>query len=298
MPTLAADWDDLRLFLAVWRARSLSGAARRLGVDVSTVSRRLAALEARVELALFERTRTGLSPTRAAEALVGPVEAVELAAHDASRAFDALERAPVGEVRLSCLPGVAELVVMPLLGALTHQYPGLSVSLEASSAIAALTRSEADLAIRAVQTTTGELVSRKVLDAQWTLFGSTELVARLGRVDTLEAVPLLGWVESLASSPPAAWLNRATSRPPAIRTNSLGALVSGAQMGLGATLLPTPLGSRSPGLVPVRLAPAFVRHHPWPRVRLWLVTHRAMRSVPRVATVWDHLVRELARLDR
>ena len=74
-----ARWDDVRVFLAAYRLLSLGMAAARLGLDTSTVSRRIAAFERELGVRLFERSREGLQRTLAAEQLFEAAEAMEAA---------------------------------------------------------------------------------------------------------------------------------------------------------------------------------------------------------------------------
>lgn len=108
-------WDDLALFLALARARSLSGAASRLEVDASTASRRLAALERELGLRLFDRTPEGLAPTAYAERLFPEAEAMELAADRFVTGAEGFERTIEGRVRLSAPPGLVDAFVLPML---------------------------------------------------------------------------------------------------------------------------------------------------------------------------------------
>ena len=110
-PAAAVPWDDVRLFLALCRARTVGAAARALAVDASTVSRRLAALEEVLATTLFSRGREGIAPTVAAEGLLPVAEEMEAVMNRFARAADRLEREVSGLVRLTCPPDVAAVVV-------------------------------------------------------------------------------------------------------------------------------------------------------------------------------------------
>ena len=96
-------WDDVRLFLAVHRERGLAGAARRLGVDGSTTSRRLAAFEAALGVRLFDRTAGGLLPTEAAERILPAAEETEAGFFRFAASVQGLEQRVEGVVRLASL---------------------------------------------------------------------------------------------------------------------------------------------------------------------------------------------------
>jgi len=127
-----ARWDDVRVFLAVQRAGSLGQAAARLGVDTSTVSRRLTALESWLGARLFERTREGLAPTRVAELVLPPAEAMEAAHRRFARDASGVEAEAEGVVRLSVAPGFAQDFVAPALVRLRARHPKIRVELGCS----------------------------------------------------------------------------------------------------------------------------------------------------------------------
>ena len=124
------NWDDVRLFLALCRSRTVGGAAKSLGVDASTVSRRLAALEEKLAATLFDRGRDGTAPTKAAEDLMPVAEEIEQGVARFASAAEGLEREASGLVRITCPPDVADVVVAPLLRELLSRHPGLRVDLD------------------------------------------------------------------------------------------------------------------------------------------------------------------------
>src|ERR1700722_16079994 len=111
-------WDDVRLFLALYREQSLAGAGARVGLDGSTLSRRLAALEEGLAARLFDRTREGLVPPAAADLLLPAAEEMEAAHVRFARDASGLEREAEGVVRLSVPPGVADAFLAPVLARL------------------------------------------------------------------------------------------------------------------------------------------------------------------------------------
>ena len=120
-------WDDVRVFLALRRSRTVGEASARLDVDASTVSRRLVALEEDLGVRLFERGRSGLTATEAADELMPVAEQIEEAMLRFSTAAATLERSVEGEVRVSCPPDLAEVVIAPLLVELFARHPRLRI---------------------------------------------------------------------------------------------------------------------------------------------------------------------------
>src|SRR5262245_58774763 len=109
------NWDDVRVFLAAYRDKSLGLAASHLALDVSTVSRRLAAFEEAIGTRLFDRSRQGLTPLRAAETIFPAAEAMEAAEARISREASAIDAQAEGTVRVSVAPGIADVFIAPAL---------------------------------------------------------------------------------------------------------------------------------------------------------------------------------------
>ena len=174
-------WDDLRFFLALCRARTVGAAARSLGVDTSTVSRRLAALEATLSVRLFDRGREGVVATKAAEDLRVVAEEMEEVMTRFANAADGLEREVWGLVRMTCPPDVAGVVVTPVLPELFAKHPKLRVEIIPGEVVLDLTRREADIALRTVRPARGDLVVTRIAVVPWVLAAAPELARKLGR---------------------------------------------------------------------------------------------------------------------
>jgi DNA-binding transcriptional LysR family regulator len=290
----ALHWDDVRLFLAVCRARTLGRAASTLGVDASTVSRRLDALEEAMDAALFDRGRDGIAPTKAAEDLLPVAEEIEQAVLRFTNAADGLEREVAGLVRLTCPDDLAEAVVVPSLRELFARHPGLRIELSPGEAILDLTRREADLALRTVRPTRGDLLVTKLLSLRWVAAASAEAARTLGSLRAWADAPWIGWGDRLSHIGPARWVQaHARGVDPVLRSDSLRVQLSALSNGLGVGLVPEPSLEHF-GLVPVKLGAALRDSAaPWPVDELFLVTHRALREVPRVRVLWELLVRTL-----
>src|SRR5215470_6999655 len=160
------DWDQVRVFLAVARAGQLAGAAARLGLDVSTVSRRLDRLEAELGVHLFDRTREGTVATAAAEAMLPAAEDMERGLALFAAAVDAIESTAEGVVRLTVPPGLADAFVAPMLARFRERFPRVAIELDASVGYADLTRREADLAVRATRPRSGDLIAVKLVSTR------------------------------------------------------------------------------------------------------------------------------------
>lgn len=289
-------WDDVRLFLALCRARTVGAAASSLGVDASTVSRRLAALEHALSATLFDRGREGIAPTKAAEDLLPVAEEIEEAMTRFARAADGLEREAAGLVRVTCPPDVAEMLVVPLLPELLERHPALRVELVPSEALLDLTRREADLALRNVRPVRGDLLVTRLTTVRWAPVASPALVQARGALRAWADVPWVGWGEGNERCGPARWLAaRLKGGEPVVRSDSLMVQLAVVAAGVGAALVPEP-SAQHYGLVPLKLCAALRADlDAGPSDELFLVTHRALRDVPRVRVLWNLLVERTAK---
>lgn len=288
-------WDDLRVLLALHRRGSLHAAAHDLSVNVSTVGRRLDALEAAVGLHLFDRTPGGTQPTQAADELLPHAEAMERSALGIAHAVDGLEAEPEGLVRLAAPPGLAEQFLAGAIGELLARHPRLRVEILSSIGYADLTRREADLALRTVKPASGDLVARRLGTAPFALAAAPRLAESLGALRDLDDATWITYGEDLAHMPDCQWVTAQVSGARLVlRTSSMTAQIEAARGGVGVVPLPRPF-LRLPGLSPVRLARSLARRvRPLPEGALWLVGHRALRHVPRIAATWTFLERSIA----
>jgi DNA-binding transcriptional LysR family regulator len=290
LPAAPYVWDDVRLFLVLYRSRTMVDAASKLGVNVSTVSRRLGALEEALDCVLFDRGRDGLRSTPAADDLLPKAELVEHGVAQFANVVDGLERQVSGVVRLTCPSDVADVIVLPVLRGLFNRHPGLRVALEPGESTVDLNRREADLALRVVRPTRGDLVVKRVRTVQWRAAASRALAARLRAADSFWEWPWIGWGDRLRSTPAARWLEEHVTQAPVLCTDSLSTHIAAAAAGLGVALLP------APSIAHYRLAELELAADvpPPPDNELYLVTHRSLRSVPRIRVVWEALAERFA----
>ena len=284
------NWDEVRLFLALGRSRTVGEAAGRLGVDASTVSRRLAALEDGLGAALFDRGRSGLTPTEAAEDLLPIAEQIEAGIARFAGAAETLDRAVAGLVRITCPADAGDVLIVPHLAELLERYPGLRIELLAGEAVVDLARREADIALRTKRPTHGDLVVTRVLSVPWKIAASPALARKVKTLRAWTDVPWIGPGARLAEAAPGRWFRtHVQGVEPALRSDSLRAQITMAETSAGVAILP----GRSVehfGLAALKvgkkLQPAV---DALPVDDLFLVTHRSLRDVPRVRVVWEFL---------
>ena len=286
------DWDDLKHLLAVARHGSTLAAGRALGVDQSTVQRRLAELERRIGQALVQRQPSGYRLTSFGQALLPHAERVEeavktLEQHIATAAADV-----TGVIRVTCPePIVLRITQSPLLERFQTLYPALQLQFVMSDKYIDLMKGEADVAFRSGDTDDGELVGRKIGDSIWAVYASRAYIERHGRperVQDLAQHALVGFDDTMAKHRIAAWLRKIA--PDAVlmaRSNSVLGLVYSAKAGIGVAPLPTALGDAEPDLVRVIEPVAELS-------RIWrMLTTPALRHTPRVSAFFDFIVSEI-----
>jgi DNA-binding transcriptional LysR family regulator len=180
------DWNDLRFLAAVLEHGSTARAARAIGVDQTTCARRIAALEAALDLTLFTRDGTGYHPTPAALVLQPAAMAVAAEVEHFANQVDAAARHASRRIRITCEEHVANRLVVPALAQFGLEHPQVQVELDASAAFRDLQAGEADIAIRAgAPPEEPSLILRKLRDDPWGVYCSRAYAARQGAPETL-----------------------------------------------------------------------------------------------------------------
>ncbi|RCW86699.1 LysR family transcriptional regulator [Paracoccus lutimaris] len=157
------DWDDMRIFLAVARADSLSAAGRRLGIDASTVGRRVARLEQALGTALFVKTPQGYALAQGGERLMPHAEAAETALAGAEDALSGPGDLG-GQLRIGAPDGCANYLLPQVAARLCEAHRGLEIQIVALPRVFNLSKREADMAIAVSQPQAGRLVVQRLTD--------------------------------------------------------------------------------------------------------------------------------------
>ena len=279
------DWDDVRFFLAAYRAGSSNGAARLLAVRHTTVGRRLAGLEEALGARLFIRTPEGITPTALAIAILPLAEEAERSFFAIQRQVGSGDSVVDGKVRLTTSEAFSDYLIrhLPLL---RQRHPALAMEILSSNRILDLLRGEADIAVRMTATSQSELTCRRIGNAGWSLYASEAYVARRGIPDPptdLSNHDVIGFDESLNGSPGAQWVSaHAKAAHIPFRGNSIGAIMSAAAVGIGIAVVPCFLASAEPALR--RLSPHLVSTR-----GIWLVFHPGAAHIARIRVVVDFL---------
>lgn len=278
--------DDLRFLLAVGETGSTLAASRMLGVSQSTVSRRIAALEAAINVVLFDKRRTGYALTEAGSVLLGPADTVRRAVDGFSTAVSSLGREASGSVRFTTNEVLATFVLPHLIERLKQSHPGVRLEVDTSNILRDLATGEADVALRAAPAPTHpNLVGVKLFEDYWSLYCSRSYSEQHGfprSVDELAGHALIGIDSHVRGRAILDWVR---AHFPADRTllrhNSVPAVFSSVRNGVGVGLCSEFVGSRDPELILCFRPPVP------PAAEVWLVTHERLRQLPRIRAVMD-----------
>ncbi len=287
------DWEDLRLFLAVARAGTLSGAARKIRVSQPTLGRRVRRLEAAYGQALFQRRPDGFTLTAAGSALLADAEAMDAAAARLALRRAGADPAPAGTVRIASGEWMARFFAgsAPELQA---ALPDIELELVAAQQYANLSRREADIALRNQMPDAGALYVRQLKGFAYAVYGSRDYVRRMPAAVGEARYRNCSWIgfdDSLAHMPTARWLAvKRDGRQPELRCSRAMLVMDGVRAGAGLGILACVAGDEDPALQ--RLTPPIAELSGQP---LYLVVHRELRAVPRIRATSAALVALMAR---
>jgi DNA-binding transcriptional LysR family regulator len=284
------DWDDLRYLLAVARAGRVSTAAKRLGVDHSTVIRRIGVLEEALGARLVDRGPTGYDLTDRGVTLVAAAEQMEGLALAALDELSGADAKVSGAVRIGAPDGFGTLFLAPRIGRLANLHPGLELQLIAMPRVFSLSKREADLAIGLSPPRSGRLVATKLTDYRLGLYGAKSYIALRGLPGSIEELPshtFIGYIDDLLYTPELDYL--AEIHPgikASLRSAGLIAQLQSAKAGFGLCVLPHFAAAGEPSLVPVLPDKVGLIRS------LWLLTHSDLKDLPRIRAVSRFLTEE------
>ncbi|MEK9843184.1 LysR family transcriptional regulator [Thalassospira sp.] len=277
------NWNDLRFFVAVAQAGTLSGAARRLGKDHTTVARRIEALEADLGAHLFDRLATGWKLTEAGENLVpvaGRIEEDVLAFERQARGDETAH----GVVRIAVPPAAGRLLFAPRLAELLRDQKNLEYEILGSSVIANLVRREADVAVRMATPDQSGLIVRKLTNLRFAVYAAKGYTDRVPRKDWEFCADgrntfgdyQQGWV----------WETLEQKLPMRVKADDSQTVLAFVAAGHGLGLLPRYMADLDD-----RLELVFDDKLGDVSKPVWLVVHPDMRRSPGVRMVMDALIK-------
>lgn len=281
------NWDDLRFFLAVARERAFEGAAKRLKVDPTTVSRRIQRLGADYDTSFFENSPAGLRLTAEGEKLLSYAEEVERN-YLSARATIAGERARLsGTVRLSLSEGLASWLVAPHLDEFGAKHPDIAIELVTTNGFLNPSKREADLSVMLARPQRGPLIARKLADYSLGLYATDGYLGRSAAIDSagdLRHHSLIGYIADFIYADELRYLDELRGDLKlAYSSSSINIQHVMIKAGLGIGVLPHFIGQQDTLLRPLlrqelRISRSF-----------WVVVHSELQHVSRIRAVSDWL---------
>jgi DNA-binding transcriptional LysR family regulator len=285
------NWDDLRYFLAVARAETVSLASRRMGVDHATVIRRVEGLERALGAKLFERTPRGYNLTQTGHRLLSSAHSIEAEILQAEQQLAGRDAAISGLVRISTLEGFGNFFLAKRLPAFACGHPGLSVELVTIQQIVALSRREADIAVTLQAPPSGPFVSERLTDYSLLVYGAQSYLEQHAEIRTradLRAHRFIGYIDDLIFARGLDYLSEIDPNVrPRLQSSSLHAQMETALGGYGLCVLPTFIADHQPQLV--RVLPAEISL----RRTYWLVLHKDTAETARIQAARRFIVQEV-----
>lgn len=272
------DWEDVRHFLAVAQEGTLSGAARYLKVDHATVSRRLASLEAALEVRLIDRLPRSSRLTSLGRQVFERALEMESAADGIARLAKAAQAPLVERIALSAPPVLVTHLLTSHLARFRAEHPDIRLSMSAQPQRVSLARREADVAVRFVKPDEASSVTRKIGTMPFGLYAHRSY-AYLAAPERWEFIV---WDATYAHTPAQSWLLGIVGDRPVVceLTHSSEHLIA-VKAGLGVASLPCFIGEQDGDLIRVEKdAPSFARD-------VWLAVHSDLRKMPAVRAVMD-----------
>jgi DNA-binding transcriptional LysR family regulator len=277
-------WGDFEILLALSRGGSVAGAARELGVDGSTVSRRLTAIEESLGARLIVRGGREFGWTIEGRAALVAAEAMAIAVNGAVAACREARLETAGAVRISLPPAFVPMVVAKMLPALREKEPSLKVEVSGDFRKVDLAKGEADIALRMVRPSEPSLVARRLFDVGWCLYTSVAYAGTRGTPKTVAELKqhhLVLYDESLHAIEPLQWLESHRGSE-FLRVDTLEVVAQVVAAGSGIALLPAFFEGFTPGLVRVFGEPVTSNTG-------WIVYHESARERARVRAVVEAL---------
>ncbi|WCK02169.1 LysR family transcriptional regulator [Agrobacterium tumefaciens] len=280
------NWDDVRLFLSVARSGQFLSAARKLGVNHATLSRRISALEAAIGTQLFLRSTNGCELTEEGQRLLAGAERMETEMLNAQANLGRVDTAVAGTVRIGAPDGLGVSFLAPRLGRLTARYPDLKIQLVPVPRSFSLSQREADIAITIERPEQGRLMFSKLTDYSLGLYASADYLADYGTPDDVEALKRhrrIGYVEDLIFSPSLNYTGEIMRDwDAAFEISSATGQTEAVRSGAGIGILHNYIAGQYPELMRIMPHLGISRSY-------WTAYHESARQLVRVRTVVDFL---------
>jgi len=267
------NWDDLRFFLAVARAGSVTAASEQLGVNQSTVSRRINSFEDQIRVRLFARSVSGYQLTAEGQDLMRRVSRMEEETHAIERQLAGRDNELSGEIRVTTSQVIARYLLLPQLPMFNASYPGIRVIFDISNDLYNLSARDADVAIRATSGDVPEtLIGKSTGTIHFGVYGQPELLARW-RAGKGE----LPWIGEDDETLVPEWLPDGKVAPePVMRSNDVQVTLDLIGQGLGVGRLPDFVAMGYTGIEKLDV-PA-----PLEAKQIWVLRHTDLRKIEKI----------------
>lgn len=233
---MGPQWDDMRIFLAVARTESLSGAGRILKVDPATVGRRIARLEESLGSPLFAKSPQGYAPTDAGQRLLVHAERAEQAMEGAVAELEGSSGQMSGQIRIGAPDGCANFILPQVCAAISAENPDLDIQIVALPRIFNLTKREADIAIGVSQPTAGRLSVQKITDYNLSLVAARPYLrdhAPINSIDDLAGHKVVGYIPDMIFDKELDYLSELGVERVALASNSTSVQMAWLRQGRG-----------------------------------------------------------------
>jgi molybdate transport repressor ModE-like protein len=277
------NWDDLRLFLAVARTGSISRAARHLGVQHSTVSRRIRQFEEKLGSRLLERKTGRYELTPAGENVKEASERIEREVLGVDGALLGKDTQQVGPLKVAALNNMASSVLMPMFASFTKKRPQVELHIIVSNIDTSLSQREADVAIRLTNTPTDTLIGKRIVTVASCIYGSHSYLDQLGKHGGEPR-----WIGVECCGFHVSWTKQlSSSQSHSLYSDDTQLTLSAIREGLGVSILPCYMGDTDP------LLKRYGDPDPAYNLELWVLLHPDLRRTARVLTFRDHMVQAI-----
>lgn len=277
------NWNDLRYFLEVVRSGNVNEAGCRLGVNQSTVSRRIANLENALGKALFDRAAKGWVMTPVGEMIVKLAEEMEIQANNIHRKIESDSEEVSGLIKVTASDVCVKRFVFPVIREFKRDHPDVDFELITAEEVLNLAGREADIAIQAIIEPPPNVVGKRICRLAYYVYGHREFLKNFSP----ETPPCITWIGDGVTLP--AWIKKNFPKlKRAYRTNSSVAMFEMCREGLGLALLPCSLADEADDLVRVPVEHVDSGHD------VWVLSHVDLRTTARVRIFRDRMVEFLA----
>lgn len=285
------DWNDYLFFLKVAEYGSLKSAANHLGVNHSTVFRRIKRLEKKLNIRLFERLKSGYTLTRAGEEILSNVQEVDEQIYSIQRRLLGQDTRLSGTLKLSTTDTLGYYWLPPYIRKFKELYPDILVDMDVTTRYTNLTKREADVVIPAVNMQPDYMVGRKLFRIKFKLYATEKYLEKRGELVNLKTAAAHRFLlpnDSLEGLPANKWMRKKIQETTiSASSDKITALYKLAQQHMGIACLPHYIGEIDSSLVEILELPSHCHHD------VWILTHPDLRHTARVKTFMQFMYKEI-----